>query len=1427
MLMFGGLLVLLAVCLGCCHLYLPAWATAIAIGLFLLPIILWIKMNPPRKSATSQHGSRKGNIPPVMGAHLGDTSSAGRTHTGMTSTKVLDPSPSKDDAHKESPWLPANHCAPATAAASPETAAPFAACNSSSSQVKAAIKSCCMVNMKAPAFTADTATALAPLNARRVALNAKLAGHPMPNLVHYNRAMELTRQIDKHLSYPAPYARGRSAYKIPSGEPEYAPEGWRDQITQAMVSAGGKANGGGDNCSRDDGTKSHDYVSRGSDDEDFFLDAAYLRHGCIMLVVEYSRRRCTPYAYGAGVLYGHMKTNASESQETVIAAAEGCSGDDVAEGSSADSVQKAATAFGPLLPVPVLSYQDLLQAFGPQLLQPKGLPVQVGVQHLVGEPFIAGDSDQVRPQTLSPEAMQLFERGTSGLASRAEASPESSRATSAAADAFPSIALLGHPCVLASDWPLHLPVLVLARPSSPGPDAGGAISSESGSVTPTGETATIPAMLEPQPQLPRLLARYGCLDAAPQPCRVVSRPADMAVKEGDWFFGDLVAPTAGIASVGISENEIDKPDLEDLRHLGQIVGKPSGVDYLCVVLGPCPKPGMILLEMDVHTVAAEEEDAAQQAESNRVPCNLPTVMASKCAPLLSWPLPVVVVDDPSVQREVNAIAAAAKVATDASATEGNIIVAAEMVDHVSTCVVGNTLWSHEGQRLAPAWLHAFLYDLGQFLELAEAGRVDVSTRIQGGAAPQCSSAGDEAGGLSSGGRIEQRSLNSSTIIEGMEADSDASSWSAVDGGVDRKSGRQLGDGDDEERLLCLAASLAAYACRQGLPSLLSCVLSRTDRAGIPLLLLNEQVEVLSGGLGLAHLAVLSGNAELMEALLLQARTMVAALLAMPPSLQVRGAAAAAAAMQVAPSCPGHAISADCFKAACRDRRLQLHTAAEDAENGVSYDGMDGRMGCQLASTNGCTALFVRPGPGGVTPLHLVALMHKRSPDLAQPLMSLCPLAAHAWFGVQDAGGISAAQYSLRAGAGELNEQCEELLVMEALEAEVLGCDEHEKVLATAIKTALQVANLPPEPLAAAETTQPTLRGTQNTTFMATSSRYSGPHFEASAVDGARAAAAISGATKSGLQVSLLPTVYQAPAHFTPPQPSSPGGPCNGSSDSRRMPNVLRCRLADAICRCATSAKHLPWAAPLCGFPDPSLERAFASRARILALQRNRFALAFHLVAVAGCVQKFLVMQAGTSPQLTHGPLRPGTPAVLSELLIAVGAPTCKLLGNVIVLAWRLQSAAHDFTLISFAVLQGMILGAVHLSGRQHPEAFEVADLAMQEALVSLYHCVIIPVMEQTIDPLRSLYSAVICTLMELPMAVNHGWHGPMAAGLLAIRFVAGMVVRYSLAVWARASYLKGATGGSSGRRAACGLMDRCRCSRCGDQCTGKCATPDT
>ncbi|GFR46223.1 hypothetical protein Agub_g7767, partial [Astrephomene gubernaculifera] len=88
---------------------------------------------------------------------------------------------------------------------------------------------------------ASAALSQASLDARRAALNAQLARHPMSSLAHYNCALELTRHIDKLVVYPSPYSRARSAYKIPTGEPEEAPEGWRGAVMEAAAAAAAAA----------------------------------------------------------------------------------------------------------------------------------------------------------------------------------------------------------------------------------------------------------------------------------------------------------------------------------------------------------------------------------------------------------------------------------------------------------------------------------------------------------------------------------------------------------------------------------------------------------------------------------------------------------------------------------------------------------------------------------------------------------------------------------------------------------------------------------------------------------------------------------------------------------------------------------------------------------------------------------------------------------------------------------------------------------------------------------------------------------------------------------------------------------------------------------------------------------------------------------
>ena len=236
---------------------------------------------------------------------------------------------------------------------------------------------------------------------------------------------------------------------------------------------------------------------------------------------------------------------------------------------------------------------------------------------------------------------------------------------------------------------------------------------------------------------------------------------------------------------------------------------------------------------------------------------------------------------------------------------------------------------------------------------------------------------------------------------------------------------------DAGELLYVAAGIAAYACRQGLAATLSYVLdavrglgqellaaaavqelqrtpavsavgaggrtgglecvqldeapegTRSGEAEMlshsPLLLLDAAVAAQWGGLGLGHLAMQSGSTDVLTTLLMHAR-------------EPGGGGAGRAAL---------------------------------AANAVAAVG-PGRDGdwLQLATLSECTALFVRPGPGGLTPLHLAALLQDRpvGHEAAQLLLSLCPLAAHAWFEARDGGGRSAAEYAQSAGAAELNEQ---------------------------------------------------------------------------------------------------------------------------------------------------------------------------------------------------------------------------------------------------------------------------------------------------------------------------------------------------------------------------------------------------------------------
>ena len=58
---------------------------------------------------------------------------------------------------------------------------------------------------------------------------------PHHSMAHYNQALQLTRQLGGVVAYPSPYARGRSAYKVPRGEPCDAPAGWRDQVRRSTM----------------------------------------------------------------------------------------------------------------------------------------------------------------------------------------------------------------------------------------------------------------------------------------------------------------------------------------------------------------------------------------------------------------------------------------------------------------------------------------------------------------------------------------------------------------------------------------------------------------------------------------------------------------------------------------------------------------------------------------------------------------------------------------------------------------------------------------------------------------------------------------------------------------------------------------------------------------------------------------------------------------------------------------------------------------------------------------------------------------------------------------------------------------------------------------------------------------------------------------
>ncbi|EFJ46718.1 hypothetical protein VOLCADRAFT_92783 [Volvox carteri f. nagariensis] len=1226
--------------------------------------------------------------------------------------------------------------------------------------------------------TAATATAIATARAaaRLEVLNAKLAGHPMPSLDHYNCAMELTRQIERHVVYPAPFIRGRSTYKIPSGEPEEAPGGWRGKVALALQTpARGAAQGDGGGGGGGGGT--HSSVDNGGGGGEASAQSLHLH------VVAH-----TPPGTTTACVSGSAGTG-------------------------------AGSADGAALPGGVAARSPGVVSAAP----PPRILARYGCLDAAPQPCrIMWDSPSTEVRVDGAYQPRSNGGGSADVA---------------AADGFAA----GTAVLLGPPWhnkQQQLDTAELLRPS-----------------------------------LDRWEPISATVAAAPSAVGGPEAPPMAYAREG--------AAAAAAAAAG------DRGNRGGLR-----AGASGAAVPACVIAGPCPSPGLMLLEMelDVHTLSAVAPP-----------------------PLLSAPLPVVVVDAPAVQREVNAVAVAALAA--AMAADG-------------------AYQAGEQQLLQyPPWLLSFLYDLGQFLELAARGEAQAwvarthSTPTQPLTAaegipwdlrPELPSAASGPCGWSGEGSSRTGGAEDADGAVGPDdlVSESSSSWSVADVQGDERleAGQELdvdGSGDDdaaangvqqgiavgqqsgrkgeaEAQLMCLAASLAAYACKQGLPALLSYVLSRAAGAGLGLIEVDEEVGALmaalageSGGgrggregLGLAHLAVSSGSAEVVESLLLRAREEVTPL---PPPGAV--AAVATPVVQVDPTSSAAALAA-----------AAAAPAGPGGSGGVG-GGLEGDPG--LGTMSACTVLFVRPGPGGVTALHLAALMYGKSPDQVQSLMSLCPLVAHAWFTVCDGGGNSAAQYALRAGAAELNSQlprcypaavfgvlqpvlplfftlitfeCDfkELLAMEVLEAQALGWPKPEVALAAAVATAQQLVTHPavpcddcdqvlvPPPATAAETSPSDLNGgvaggarsgTQPPrpcgTFPGDSSGHSGLLYSASGVidddpgdddpGGAVGLAArdvrtgaVPPGDRTGTCGSSQHSPLQPPVAPCRPQlhevraplpvlhpPSSPGSGGSGDDSSSSSGVTVatsastrplgRCRrLTRAIHRRSAALRHLPWAAPLYGFTDPSLELDFTARTAALALQRSHFGLAFHAAVLAGCVCKFLAAQAATGASLTmtHGSpslhLRAGaTLAFLGELLSATGPSLCKLCASALVVVLGLGGRAHDATLVIGSVVQCVGVAAVHLVGRPHPEAFEVADMDLQEALVTLFQCVILPVMEQMNSFTLGVVNMVICGIvMEWPMAVSHGWQGAAAVMLIVSRFVVGMAVRYGLAVWARASYMR-------------------------------------
>ncbi|KAG2441680.1 hypothetical protein HXX76_003298 [Chlamydomonas incerta] len=1430
-----------------------------------------------------------------------------------------------------------------------------------------------------PAMTASTKAG--------AALNANLAHHQMPSMAHYNQALQLTRQLGGLVTYPSPYARGRSAYKVPRGEPSDAPAGWRDQIEGAMVNnaAGlehpGAGNDGPDASERVAGSASPSSAHEGGEPAatqamaaargpggGLRLDAAYLRRGCILLVLEYSLRRTR-----SGLMLPSRRQRPA--QQAHAAAVEDVEEDGPGEAAlwtDGGGDDDGPTAWQP----PTLSQQQLTAAFGAELVPP-GVRVMHGgsggagygggygvlqtlddggggvsvtlddvlAQHYQGR---TGSETQWLPaQAGGPPAAAPAGSGGRGAADAGEEANASAWGMAEGEAAAPALALLGAgPCILATQ-PRQPPVQLVAL-------ARGALAASASAVG---------AGTAKQPQV---LARYGGGQQAPARCAVhVLAPsaADAAAGGVSNADDDLVdaavarprrARTSGPGAPPLAAAAAPAHDSAQ-GHVPQSASASASaraaaagghseqpdVVGLQVTLAPCPNPGLLLLELELDP---ERDAAASDATAS------PSRAAA--APLLSPVLPLVVVDSRAVQVEINCLAAAAAAAArtpEAAAAHdaGGSLAAAAAVAPTAAAFAAASL---------PGWFCSFIYDFGSFLDLLRACRT-------AGQAPAAAAAGEGrwagSGGACMGVRAmsvtswlmgEGEALQDGATVDAQDGIGAATAWRVIrcasecfdpageeregdgppqdeeeeeDGmeagaaagpsGVPQAARQQwhrpmtdggsswlssaagdLGaeeEGDVEthradelpqppqrelwahaggalappappcsaehapppqaapaqlrlpdngpvsksapaaaavthaDELLYVAAGVAAYACRQGLAATLSYVLdamcglgpaflaaaasqlqrkpAATAAAGgwragglecvqlgggaetarpayppdaahpeseseaeaallsrSPLLLLDAAVAAQWGGLGLGQLAMQSGSTDVLTALLMHARE--------PDGGSIGGAGAGRAAPPPA--------------------------AVASLGPGQECDWL------RLAALSECTGLFVRPGPGGLTALHLAALLQDRPPghEAAQLVLSLCPLAAHAWFEVRDGGCLSAAEYALRVGAAELNEQCRELLGMEALEAQALG-DAGGAVQAltvAALATARALAARSSAPMLL-EAELPLLHDPAQLLHRASAASLAAMagaldagwrHGSAGYSPAASSAAASRSSMEDAHAAAAAAQQQQQRPELQPPQQQGEQGERDQPQQPEAAPHLAACPLqppppaqrqpppaARLQQRLLAAAAATPWAAPFRGFADLQLEAAFQQWGGGLALSRNQLHTAFYLLFIASNTYKALCVEGlrGLS------------------LIIALG-PGVNILGPLAVSVWQLRGGLqHDLALAAATQARNVFVAAAHLLPLPHPQTFEVADVVMQEALTGLHHCVIQPIMEQPSTPAVVLLTIVGNRSMEATMLRSHGVPGWAVLATLVGRTVANLVMWYVLAVWSRMSFMAG------------------------------------